>query len=196
VVVLVSLVGVLTFTSALLLAIAPAPLSPQTTSTLLASETTPSFDELYDQTAVSVESHRWNYIYIHHSNTTAGNSQTLAGSENVMPPDHFLIGNGEGCGDGDIEVGSRWQQQLAPGRTPGSDWIVQNCISICIVGDFNKARPTPLQQRQLIELVQSLRSRLHIPADRVFFDQKPDSAAGIGAYFPANDFRREIASAG
>lgn len=195
-VVLVSLVGVLTFTSALLLAIAPAPLSPQATSTLLASETTPSFDELYDQTAVSVDSHRWNYIYIHHSDTAAGNSRTLAGATNAPPPDHFLIGNGDGCGDGDIEVGSRWQQQLPPGRTPGSDWIVQNCVSICLVGDFNKARPTPLQERQLVQLVQSLRARLHIPADRVFFYQKPESAAGIGSYFPAHDFAREIATAG
>jgi hypothetical protein len=195
-VVLVSLVGVLTLTSALLLTIAPAPLSPQATSTLLASETTQSFDELYEQTAVTVDPHRWNYIYIHHSNSSAGNSHLLAGSDGALAPDHFLIGNGDGCGDGDIEVGRRWQQQLPPGTTPGADWIVQNCVSICVVGDFNKARPTPMQQRQLIELVQSLRARLHIPVDRVFWDQKPESAAGIGSYFPANDFKREIATAG
>ena len=191
VVVLVSLVGVLTFTSALLLALAPAPLNPQATSSLLAVDSPQSFDELFESPSVPIDANRWNYIYIHHSASTSGNAQSLAGSDSMLA-DHFVVGNGEGCGDGEIQIGVRWKQQLPPGRTPGSDSIVPSCISICVVGDFNAARPTPTQQRQLVQLVTALQSRLHIPAARVFLDPKATTPAGVGAYFPARDFKNQI----
>jgi hypothetical protein len=191
VVVLVSLVAVLTFTSALLLAIAPAPLNPQATGSLLAVDSPQSFDELFDSTSVPIDNNRWQYIYIHHSAGPSGNAETLRGNDSMLA-DHFVIGNGDGCGDGEVQIGVRWKQQLAPGRTSGSQWIVPSCISICIVGDFNETRPTPTQQRQLAQLVTALQSRLHVPGSRIFFDPKPTTPAGIGSYFPARDFRSQV----
>jgi len=191
VVVLIALVGVLTVTSALLLAIAPAPLSTENTASLLAVDTAQSFDELFESPTVPVA--KWGYIYIHHSASQAGNATTLAGNDSMMA-DHFVIGNGDGCADGEIQIGRRWKLQLAPGRTPGADSIVDNCISICMVGDFNQARPTPTQQRQLVQLTNALQAKLHIPASRVFFATQTESAAGIGSFFPASDFRKQIAN--
>jgi hypothetical protein len=191
VVVLVSLVAVLTFTSALLLAIAPAPLNPQATGSLLAVDTPQSFDELFDSPSVPIENKRWQYIYIHQSATPSGNAETIKGSDSMLA-DHFVIGNGDGCGDGEVQIGIRWKQQLAAGRTSGAQWILPSCISICLVGDFNEGRPTPTQQRQLVQLVTALQARLHVPGSRIFFDPKPATPAGIGAYFPARDFRDQV----
>ncbi len=191
VVVLVALVGVLTVTSALLLAIAPAPLTTQATASLLAVDTPQSFDELFESTSVPIEGSKWNYIYIHHSNTASGNATTVAGNDSMLA-DHFVIGNGEGCGDGEIQIGLRWKQQLAPGVTRGMDHIDAGCISICLIGDFNQTRPTPTQQRQLLQLVTALQSRLHVSSGRVSYSTQTDSAAGIGSFFPASDFRKQI----
>ena len=189
VVVLVALVGVLTLTSALLLAIAPAPLSTQTAASLLAVDETQSLDEIFETPTAQMA--KWNYIYIHHSASPAGNATTLAGNETMMP-DHFVIGNGEGAADGEIQMGLRWKQQLQPGRTPGADYIDRSCISICVVGDFSQNGPDKVQQRQLVQLVSALQNRLHIPAGRVSFFTNSNSMAGIGATFPANDFVRQI----
>lgn len=187
---LVSLVAVLTFTSALLRGLAPAPLSQQASSSLFAIGAPQSLDEVFD-TGVPIQSDRWQYVYIHHSASLSGSAATLAQPVGGLP-DHFVIGNGDGCSDGEIQIGQRWTQQLTPGRTPGADWIVPNCISICLIGDFSQGRPTPTQQRRLAALVSSLQARLHIPRTRVWFDTKADNAAGIGAYFPASDFRGQI----
>ena len=189
---MVSLVGVLTFTSALLLALAPAPLNPQATSSLFAIDAPQSLDSLFDQTAVPVRAGRWNYIYIHHSQSVSGNAQTLSETEPGLR-DHFVVGNGEGCGDGEIQIGQRWTQQLDPGKAPGATWTLRpDCISICLIGDFNQTRPTPTQQRRLVLLVSTLQGRLHIPGSQVLFDTKTAGPVGVGAYFPAQEIHRQI----
>jgi hypothetical protein len=190
--VLVSLVAVLTLTSALLLALAPAPLRPQASQSLFAIDTPQTFDSLFDSTGVPVDPARWHNIYIHHSDTVSGSAQTLAESSTGLA-DHFIIGNGDGCGDGEIQVGQRWAQQLTPGLTPGANYIDGDCISICLVGDFNLTQPTPTQQRRLIQLVGALQNKLHIPREHVYLYSGVETAAGIGRYFPGHDFRSQLA---
>ena len=190
VVVLVSLVAVLTFTSALLLALAPAPLSPQATSSLFAVDAPESLDVLFDATA-PIQKGQWKFIYVHHSHTMSGNAQTLS-EPGADLADHFVIGNGEGCGDGEILIGYRWKQQQAAGRTPGADWIRPDCISICLVGDFNQTHPTAAQQRHLVQLVQALQDRLHIPAGNVRCYPQTQTAAGVGTYFPSREFYAQV----
>ena len=191
--VLVSLVAVLTFTSALLLALAPAPLNPQASTSLFAIADAPqSMDDLFDRIpAVPVRQGRWNYVYVHHSLSLSGSAQAMGDSAAGLG-DHFVIGNGDGCADGEIQVGGRWVQQADPGRTPGAESIRPDCISICLVGDFNQSRPTPTQRRRLVQLVNALQARLHIPAGSIYFDNRATSEAGIGAYFPAGEFRSQL----
>jgi N-acetylmuramoyl-L-alanine amidase-like protein len=189
VVVLVSLVGVLTLTSALLLAIAPAPLSTQTAASLLAVDDARSIDDIFDLPTSQMAT--WNYIYIHQSATAGGSADTLKGSDATLA-DHFVIGNGEGAGDGEIQVGVRWKQQLQAGRIPGAAYIDRTCLSICLVGDFSDDAPKATQERQLVQLVTALQNRLHIPASRVSFFTNSNTVAGVGAAFPAKDFRKQI----
>jgi hypothetical protein len=190
--VLVCLVGVLTVTSALLHALAPDPLSPQASSSLFAIEAPESLDVLFTTPSVPVNQNRWHYIYIHHSATMAGSAQTLAAESATGLPDHFVIGNGDGCSDGEIQIGQRWTQQQAPGLTPGADYIYPDCISICVIGDFNQTRPTPTQQRRLVQLVGALQDRLHVPGNRVFLNSANQTAAGIGRFFPAHELQSQL----
>src|SRR5205809_827024 len=56
---------------------------------------------------------------------------------------HFVIGNGTGSGDGQVEVGYRWKRQMV-GAHAGNAEYNQRGIGICLVGDFqNGHNPTP-----------------------------------------------------
>ena len=188
VVVFVSLVGTLTLTSALLLALAPAPLTPDTSTSLFAVDAPSSLDAIFDTNTPAVG--RWKYIYIHHSRTPAGNARTIA-DEGVV--DHFVIGNGDGCVDGELQMTQTWKRQESIDRPPtGVSRMDPTCISVCIVGDFDHSRPTPTQERRLAQLVGTLQSKLHIPANRVLTVDQPGSMAGIGHSFPTEQFRNLI----
>jgi hypothetical protein len=189
--VLVSLVAVLTLTSALLRALAPDPLKPQASNSLFAIDAPQSLDVVFSATGAPITTGHWHTIYVHHSGSISGNAQTVAEAAAGLP-DHFVIGNGDGCGDGEIQIGQRWTQQQVAGVTPGADQIRPDCISICLVGDFNQARPTITQQRRLAQLVSTLQSRLGIARNQVFFYAAISSPAGVGRYFPAADFQAQI----
>ena len=74
----------------------------------------------------------------------------------------------------------------------GASQMDPDCISICLVGDFDTSKPTPTQQRRLAQLVGTLQSKLRIPASEVQVYDLADSAAGIGHSFPVADFRNQI----
>ena len=190
IVVFVSLVGVLTLTSALLLALAPAPLAPDASSSLFAVDTPESMDAIF-QTHVTPKSNRWKYIYVHHSHTQAGNALSLSEQTGGLS-DHFVIGNGEGAIDGEIQMSQRWTQQNAANPPQGATGIDPNCISICLVGDFEHAVPTATQLRRLAQLVNVLQGRFDIPAGQVLLLNQSDSEAGMGRYFPATAFREQL----
>lgn len=189
--VLVSLVLVLTLTSALLRALAPDPLKPQAGSSLFAIDAPESMDTVFSNTSVRVTGGRWHTIFIHHSASLSGNSQTLADATGGLP-DHFVIGNGDGAADGEIQIGQRWIQQNVAGVTPGANSINPDCISICLVGDFNQSRPTVTQQRRLEQLVSTLQNHLGIPRKQIFFYSSISTPTGIGRYFPGNEFESQI----
>ena len=185
------LVGTLTLTSALLLALAPAPLTADSATSLFAVDAPSSLDVVFETRAPSTLVGRWKYIYVHHSTTPAGNAATLAQTYRLA--DHFVIGNGDGCVDGEIQITQAWNRQDSIGTPPpGVSQIDPTCISICVVGDFDHSRPTPTQQRRLAQLVGTLQSKLHIPASHVLTIDQPSSPAGIGHSFPIDAFRSQI----
>ena len=171
VIVFAALAGTLTITSALLLALAPAPLTAEATTSLFAVDTPRNLDVIFDTTVPSAPN-RWKYIYIHHSATASGNTAALAQSAGLA--DHFVIGNGDGCVDGELQITQHWAQQesiLTP--PPGISHMDPACISVCLVGDFDQTRPTPTQLRRLGQLVNALQARLQIPADQVWMILQP-----------------------
>lgn len=189
VVVFVTLVSVLTLTSALLLALAPAPLKPDSSSSLFAVDTPESMDTVF-QTQVGAKAGRWKYIYIHQSRTANGSATTLAPDGD--PRDHFVIGNGQGAVDGEVQVSQRWNEQTSALPPAGASKIDPGCISICLVGDFDRTMPTAMQLRRLGQLVTALQGRLDVPASEVLLMAQPNSSAAMGRYFPITAFRDQL----
>jgi hypothetical protein len=189
--VFVSLVGALTLTSALLLALAPESLRPDAAQkSLFATSEPQSFEVLFD-TAAPIRSGRWKYVFIHHSRTASGDAVSLAETPNGIP-DHFVIGNGDGCQDGEIQITQRWTQQDVPGDIPGLPRTQPNFISICLVGDFDTMHPTAAQRQRLAALVGALQHKLDIPAENVVLMGRGVGIAGIGRNFPLAAFRAQL----
>ena len=185
-----TLLGVLTLTSALLMALAPAPLAPDAATSLFAVDQPQSMDAIFE-TSKPLPAGRWKYVFIHHSQTGSGNALTLGQDTNGLG-DHFVIGNGDGCVDGEIQIGQRWNQQQSALPPAGANKIDPACISICLVGDFDRTTPTPTQLRRLAQLVNALQGQLHIEPQHVLTVDTPKSPAGIGRYFPKSAFRGQL----
>lgn len=191
--VLVSLVGVMSLTGGLLLLVRPDPASPDTSFSLMAAD---SADRAFN-TKVPVRPGRWKYVFVHHSHTPGGSASTVAeagdsGDGGLGPADHFVIGNGDGAADGEIQIGPRWNRQESAGRTPGVDRMDPACISVCLIGDFDRTAPTPTQLRRLGQLVAALQGRLRIGPDHVWTADAADSPAGTGRHFPRAAFRQQL----
>jgi hypothetical protein len=198
-IVLGSLVGVLSATSALLLAISPAPLAPEASGSLFAVDSPQSLEMIF-QTDVPPQPGRWKFIYIHQSNTPSGDAVSLGhGADGVG--DHFVIGNGDGAVDGEIQLSQRWNKQapaaapMMPANTHGRGFkavINSACVSICLVGDFEHGRPSALQMTRLEQLVWALQGKLGIPARNIVVLDQQASPLGVGQNFPAASFRQQL----
>ncbi len=111
-----------------------------------------------------VKKGRWKYIVVHNSGTRQGNAKIFDyyhRHTRKMPNGmayHFVIGNGTSTGDGQIELGSRWVKQINGGHVH-SDYLNYISLGICLVGDFNRDKPTQKQLEALDELIRYLRSR-------------------------------------
>ncbi|MBM4054849.1 MAG: N-acetylmuramoyl-L-alanine amidase [Planctomycetes bacterium] len=141
----------------------------------------------------------WKYIVIHHSASDTGSAQEFdkyhrqtRGWENGLGY-HFVIGNGKGSGDGEIEMGSRWKKQI-DGAHAGIKEYNHYGVGICLVGNFNKNYPTQAQMKSLSALVEYLEERCHIPSDNVLMHRHCKQTECPGRNFPyykllANTFR-------
>jgi hypothetical protein len=113
----------------------------------------------------AVKRGRWKYIVVHNSGTREGNARVfdiyhrhIRHMVNGLAY-HFVIGDGHGSGDGQIEIGDRWKRQINGGHV-ASDYLNDIALGICLVGDFNRDQPTPAQVAALEELVSYLRDRV------------------------------------
>lgn len=141
----------------------------------------PKLDRLYTR--------GWKYIVIHHSASNGGNAASMdkyhrevRGWTNGLGY-HFVIGNGSGSGDGQIEIGGRWLHQLH-GAHAGNDEYNQHGIGICLVGNFEDGQPTEAQVRSLIELVNYLQQRCNIPFENILMHRHVRDTACPGENFP------------
>ena len=177
------------FTSALLMALAPAPLTPDATNSLFAIDAPNSMDGIFQTHAPPANG--WTCIYVHHSRSANSNSAKLANANGELD-DHFVIGNGQGLSDGEIQLGQRWDQQRSAAAPKPGTRIDPACISICVVGDFDQNRPTPMQIRRLARLVSTLQARYRIPLTHIALADQPQSVAGIGRFFPVSALREQL----
>jgi hypothetical protein len=124
---------------------------------------TPSVRKAIDDARVA--RNRWKYIIVHNSGTRQGNARIFDYyHRNVrkMPNGlayHFVIGNGTSSGNGQVEIGNRWDRQINGGHVH-SDYLNYISIGICLVGDFNRDLPTKAEYEALDELIRYLRRRV------------------------------------
>jgi len=124
---------------------------------------TPSVRKAIDQ--ARVRRGLWKYIIVHNSGTRQGNARIfdvyhrrVRKMQNGMAY-HFVIGNGNSSGNGEIEIGNRWTRQINGGHV-ASDYLNNISLGICLVGDLNRDKPTKEQLAALDELVTYLRGRV------------------------------------
>ncbi|MEE8169286.1 MAG: peptidoglycan recognition family protein [Phycisphaerae bacterium] len=121
-------------------------------------------------------SSHWRYIIIHHSATDRGTPQGIDSYHRQRGWDelgyHFVIGNGVGYPDGKIFVGSRWPKQKYGAHTrvkrhDDNRWNKFG-IGICLIGNFERSRPSRKQIESCARLVKFLSKACRIPAGRVY----------------------------
>ena len=187
-----SLLAALGLTAGLLAWASPSPLVPDAAGRLFAADETPTtpdgpFAAIF-QTARPVAAGRWTAIYVHQSKTSRGDAATLAEAAAAWgvagPPDHFVVGNGLGAGDGEVQFTPRWDEQRPAAPPAAGATIDPACISICLVGDFDRARPTDAQLQRLSALLSALSRRLDVPPERIHVVRDSATAAGVGSHFP------------
>lgn len=145
-----------------------------------------------------VEAGRWRQIVGHHSATRHGNAEIYdrnhrrRGMQNGLAY-HFVIGNGVDSGDGEVEVGPRWLEQMDGGHVRDRRVNAEG-IGICVVGNFEEERPTVRQLAAFRSLVSYLggttlggryRFRVHKEVDR-------NHTVCPGRNFPVAQLHREF----
>ena len=102
----------------------------------------------------------WRHIVIHHSASDSGSAARFDRYHRLHRGwdelgYHFVIDNGHGGPDGNVEVGSRWKKQkhgAHAGGTPGNEYN-EHGIGICLVGRFGWQMPSRAQMASLNDLL-------------------------------------------
>ncbi len=133
---------------------------------------------------------QWKYITLHHSATKEGNAESFDWNHRRRGLGglayHFVIGNGTGSGDGQIEVGWRWIRQKETNRAQD--------INICLVGNFNTQQVSERQFESLVKLIRVLRQQYDIPLWNIrgHKDIKGEITECPGKNFPMRRLKREL----
>jgi len=124
-----------------------------------------NFDDWYYKKTEAYQG--WNYIVIHHSATRAGSVKafhkfhTKQGYGGIAY--HFVIGNGNGMKDGEIEATFRWNKQISGTHVTTNSWDHNVFgIGICLVGNLENQAPTEAQMKALNLLVSQLKNEYGI----------------------------------
>ena len=115
---------------------------------------------------------RWESVEIYFSGTKAGNVAQLASLSGLANSDdincHFVICNGLGGSDGQIQTTEKWQKQWSV--IPDHTWYGSSrTIRVCLVADGRSIRPTNSQIKRTEALVESLAMKFNVPATKIFY---------------------------
>ncbi len=156
----------------------------------------PEHDAAWD---VAGQQRLWRWIVVHHSASRRGSAALIDSyHRNSKHWDelgyHFVIGNGSASGDGQIEVGSRWPKQKHGAHTKvGQDETYNDYgIGICLVGDFEKTRPSAEQMDSLARLVDYLAARCRIDDAHVIGHGDVDDTRCPGRNFSFPDLSARL----
>jgi hypothetical protein len=132
---------------------------------------------------------RWRYLVLHHSGAPVGSLDSIDVEHRQRRDDqgrpwlgigyHFVIGNGRGMPDGDVQATFRWRQQLA-GAHAGRREYNEAGVGICLIGDFREQPPSAAQLSACARLVSGLCREYALGAESVIrhSDIKPTECPG------------------
>ena len=144
----------------------------------------------------------WKYLVVHHTASEKGNVESI-NEEHQKKKDakgtpwlgigyHFLIGNGNGMPDGEIESTFRWKGQLQGAHAGSSDPVYnQQGIGICLVGNFENHAPSDSQLASLKKLVRSLKGTYRISSKNVIGHRDVRATECPGKLFPMEEVANE-----
>ncbi|HBG77649.1 MAG TPA: hypothetical protein DDW84_02205 [Phycisphaerales bacterium] len=116
---------------------------------------------------------RWTKIEIFYSNTKGGDIKQLASLSGLTNADdlnfHFLVCNGLGTVDGQIQPTEKWLNQWS--ALPGGVWYGStSTIRVCIIGEANKTT-SDYQISRTEELIDALSRRFNIARTSITYPQ-------------------------
>ncbi len=139
---------------------------------------------------------QWTYIVLHHTASSRGSVESINeahlqrrdknGNHWMGIGYHFVVGNGNGMGDGEIEPTFRWRQQLQ-GAHAGEDEHNKHGIGIAVVGNFDLGPPSPAQIASVRRLIRVLRVRYGIETANIIRHSDIKATACPGKYFPMDE---------
>ena len=145
----------------------------------------------------------WKYLVIHHTASNSGSVERIhqehlqkkdkAGNQWLGIGYHFVIGNGNGMGDGEIQPTFRWKEQIH-GAHAGVNEYNQHGIGIVLVGNFEQRSPTPVQLAAVKRLIGTLKSQYQIPTSHVVGHADVKATACPGRYFPLDEVSQVAAA--
>ncbi len=137
-------------------------------------------------------SHPWQFVVLHHSASEAGSVESIDADHRTRKDAsgipwrgigyHFVIGNGRGMQDGQVQSTFRWRDQTA-GAHAGEARYNQEGIGICLIGDFQSAPPSEKQLESLAQLLTQLQGEWQIPDDRIITHGQVKATACPGKQF-------------
>jgi hypothetical protein len=140
----------------------------------------------------------WRYIVVHHSATATGSADEFDRMHKAKGWDelgyHFVIGNGTGTGDGEVEVGGRWPKQKHGAHTKVTGHPEYNDlgIGICLVGNFDITHPTEAQMQSLARVIRFLMDRYDVPRSRIYGHGQLKPTDCPGRNFDYSDLFRRL----
>ena len=167
----------------------------------------PSFQPIEPITTVNpwkpdAELREWNYIVLHHTASESGNVESIH-EEHLKRKDkkgnswlgigyHFVIGNGSGMTNGEVEQTFRWRQQLQGAHAGIADYN-QHGIGIVLIGNFEKTPPTESQISSVRNLVGLLKREYGIASNKIVGHGDVKATECPGKLFPMSEIRDSIA---
>ena len=136
---------------------------------------------------VGTADREWRHIVIHHTASSGGSVPAIHEAHLEKGWDgigyHFVIGNGNGMGDGVIEPTYRWREQMH-GAHAGKTEYNQHGIGICLVGNFQETHPSSAQLASVKRLVATLKHEYKVPSENVIAHKDVKATACPGKNFP------------
>ena len=146
---------------------------------------------------------RWQYIVIHHSAGNYGNVEHLqqvhrqrqAGDPLDAIAYHYIIGNGNGLGDGVVDSDRRKQYNIWGVHVSNANADKNfRGLGVCIIGNIHTGQMTDKQFESLVNLTHELMDRYGITKENVLFHGHitGEQTACPGKNFPKTRFLAAI----